>query len=58
MYERIYKEAYQKALNTSIMHFEPATFPNVISFKALGVQWMKLVRNSGFTKPPGGEIGS
>jgi hypothetical protein len=62
LYARIYKEAMKVASNSSIMHFEPVIFPDVIFYPflspPLGMHLMNPIRNVSFTKPPGAEIGS
>jgi len=51
MYERTF-EKYQKNDEDSIMWFEPATFPDVIS------NFGGIITAAGFKVPPGGQIGS
>lgn len=58
LFARLYKEAYKAANNDSIMIFEPVVFPDVVGFKVFGYQILDLVRAVGFSKPPGGEVGS
>ena len=53
MYKRIY-ETYTKHSNFSKMWFEPGQVPDMIGI----TDSLKWVFNLGFTKPPGGEIGS
>lgn len=53
MYTRIY-EAYAKYNNNSYMWFEPGQIPDEIGISTS----LNFVFNLGFSKPPGGEIGS
>jgi len=53
MYKRIY-EAYTKHSNSSYMWFEPGQVPDEMGLS----DYLKFVFDLGFTKPPGGEIGS
>jgi len=51
MYARVF-ERYQKNDSESIMWFEPATFPDIVS------NFGGIITEVGFEVPPGGEIGS
>ena len=51
MYAKVFEKYYANDQDT-IMYFEPGTFPNVISY------FGGYITYSGFTEPPGAQIGS
>ena len=51
MYAKVFEKYYANDPD-AIMYFEPGTFPNVISY------FGGYITYSGFTEPPGGQIGS
>lgn len=56
MFTRLYNEAFKAASNSSIMVFEPNL--QMLNYQIFGVEIVDIVRAAGFSKPPGGEIGS